>query len=80
MSGPQKKLHADTIDPEAARRQSITALTNAMVTLQMLRDLGAVSPDYVETFESAYADLTKSRFLLVEHCDPDNLLEELSQL
>lgn len=75
-----KKLYQELIDPDAARRQAITKLSHAMLSLQMIKDLGGISDLHMEAFEDAYKDLTRSRFLLVEHADPDNVLDELSQL
>ena len=75
-----KKLHSETIDVDAARRQAINSLSNAMMTLQFLKDSGVINPSHMESFNDAFADLTKSRFLLVEHADPDNALDELAQL
>lgn len=77
---PSKKLYSELIDPDAARRQAITKLSNAMMTLQMLKDLGGVDEAFLENFNDAYEDLTRSRFLLVEHADPDNVLDELADL
>jgi hypothetical protein len=75
-----KKLYSETIDPDAARRQAVTKMSNAMMSLQMLKDLGAIDEKCEEIFIEAYELLTKARFLLVEHVDPDNVLDELSQL
>ena len=75
-----KKLYSETIDPDATRRQAITALSSAMLNLQVLKDLGAIGDAFAETFDSIFADLTRSRYLLVAHANPVNVLDELSQL
>jgi len=33
-----------------------------------------------EPLAEIHESLTKARFMLVKHCDPDNILDELSQL
>lgn len=80
IKAENKKLYSELIDPDAARRQAVTRLSNAMMSLQMIKDLGGIDAAHLETFQDAYKDLTQSRFLLVEHADPDNVLDELSQL
>lgn len=69
-----------TPDQDAARRQAIGKISNSMMSLILLKDTTTLDDYQRDLVGSILEDLTRARFLLVEHCDPDNVLVELSQL
>jgi len=68
------------IDVDAARRQATNKISNSMMTLMWLQESPGLTEEQQEWLKDVQRDLTRARFLLVKHCDPDNILDELSQL
>lgn len=67
-------------DADARRRQAILRISNSLMTLTFLVDDERLPVEVKESCRGVLADLTRARYLLVEHEEPDNLLDELAQL
>ena len=67
-------------DPDASRRQAISKISNALMLLVGMVDCGSVPEQFKEQCEDLIETLTKARFMLVEHEEPEGLLDELAQL
>jgi len=67
-------------DEDARRRQAILRISNSLMTLTFLIDDERLTADIRESCREVLADLTRARYLLVEHEEPDGLLDELAQL
>ncbi len=67
-------------DADARRRQAINKISNAIMVLTHLSSEPAISDYYKEQCEDVLEGLTRARYLLVEHEEPDGLLDELAQL
>ncbi len=67
-------------DPCAARRQALNKISSALMVLTYLIDDKTLRDYHRQVIEEVHQDLTRARYLLVEHETPDGILDELSQL
>jgi hypothetical protein len=67
-------------DDDARRRQAIVRISHSLMTLTFLIEDERLPIEIRENCREILGDLTRARYLLVEHEPPDNLLDELAQL
>ena len=67
-------------DADARKRQAILRISNSLMMLTFLIEDERLPIEIRESCREILGDLTRARYLLVEHEDPDNLLDELAQL
>jgi hypothetical protein len=67
-------------DADARRRQAIAKLSSAIMIITHLVGEPELSDYYKERLSEVLESLTRSRYLLVEHEEPDGILDELAQL
>ena len=67
-------------DADAPRRQAILKITTSLMTLTHMLTDSSLTEAHKRDLAEIKEDLTRARFLLVEHEEPDNILDELSQL
>ncbi len=71
------------VDADAARRQAVQKISSVIMMLTHLSKDGleSVTPEGLQyQVEDMLQDLTRARYLLVEHEDPDNILDEIASL
>lgn len=67
-------------DADARRRQAISKISTAIMMITHISGEHDLPDYYKERFSEVLESLTRARYLLVEHEEPDGLLDELAQL